>query len=330
MPPTQRPLLPLLSTTIALLVPWAVACNLVDDEPANPVDIGSGDGGQAACLEHAAEIQAECMLPLQFVSIYDQGGSTMIVADDPSVTVGVGPNAWLVQVSAEADYIGTYQFDGETCTVGCGLCQPGESLCHTGFDDEGLPECGLCIPWDTPNPGVECATFAASPACAGGADDGTDSGEGEQTDEDSGGADGTGSDDGFIDDEVPLEYDCAQWDPTGAVALDIRGNATVDAALVEEVAMHYGDPLADCDGIKFTQLSNGYFALSEMASTGLLAQMGLVPGDTIVAINGEKMSGLDAIAEMAIDLFLGSHITSRFTLTIGRGRSYIERTIRVR
>ena len=61
--------------------------------------------------------------------------------------------------------------------------------------------------------------------------------------------DETGADDDMDEPGALPEYDCAQWDPNGAVTLDVKGNAIVDAAIVEEIAVHYGDPLADCDDV---------------------------------------------------------------------------------
>jgi len=67
-----------------------------------------------------------------------------------------------------------------------------------------------------------------------------------------------------------------------------------------------------------------------MAPKGLLAQMGLRPGDTILAIDGERMNDLDTIAATAFDLFLGRRVTSGFTLAIHRGPEIIAKAVRLR
>lgn len=79
-----------------------------------------------------------------------------------------------------------------------------------------------------------------------------------------------------------------------------------------------------------TTALNGGFAVARMTNTGLLAQMGLRVNDVILAIDGEPMTDIDTIAATTVDLFLGSRVTSGFTLTIGRGREVIAKAVRVR
>jgi hypothetical protein len=324
------------STTIVciaatLFAAGLTACNLVDDEPPedpNEQATTDGEAGQAECLEIAEQIQSQCLPPQQFIAMWDEGNSSMILVDDPAASVGIGPGGWLVQVASSADYIGSYHFDGDTCTIGCGWCQPGQSLCHSGFDEDGLPSCMMCVPAETPDPGEQCAQHLQ--ACMGAGDDGLDeTGADDDTSSDEG-LDETGSDGDTGETQGLLEYDCSQWQPSGAVTLDARGNVIVDAALVEELAVHYGDPLADCDDTSFRHTSTGHFAIVRMATNGLLAQMGLVPNDVILAIDGEPMTDIDTVAATAVDLFLGSRVTSGFTLTIGRGRESIAKAVRVR
>jgi hypothetical protein len=310
------------------LVMGANACNLVDDQPTDPIDHTGTDGGagEAACLEAAVEVQSQCVSPLQFVAVWDEGNSTMILADDPAAAVGVGPNGWLVKIVSSADYVGTYQFDGGNCTIGCGWCQPGQSLCYTGLDENGVPDCMLCIEGWVPDPGAQCALHVA--ACPDGLDD-TGGGEGLDETGADGDLDETGA--GLLDDgEEPAHYDCSHWDPVGAVTRDPRGSRIVDAAIVEEIAAHYGDPLADCDGTSFKQQPDGYFAVATIATNGLLAQLGLLPGDAILAIDGVPMNDIDILASTAVELFMGSRVTSGFTLAVGRGRERFAWSIQVR
>jgi hypothetical protein len=164
----------------------------------------------------------------------------------------------------------------------------------------------------------------------GAGDDGLDETGADGDSDSDDGLDETGSDGGTGETGGLLEYDCSQWKPSGAVTLDARGNVAVDAALVEEIAVHYGDPLAVCDDTSFRQTSTGHFVIARMATNGLLAQMGLLPDDVILAIDGEPMIDIDTIAATTVDLFLGSRVTSGFTLTIGRGREVIAKAVRVR
>jgi hypothetical protein len=150
-------------------------------------------------------------------------------------------------------------------------------------------------------------------------------GDGDGDGDGGGGADTTGGDDAGV-----LDYDCADWDPSGAVTRDARGNAIVDGALVEELAAHFGDPLADCDDTAFYRQSDGYFAVSRRSQKGVLAQIGIEPGDVILALDGVAMDDLDQIAKATVDLFLGHRITSGFSLTIARGRTKLVRQILVR
>jgi hypothetical protein len=306
------------------------ACNLVDDEPPTTTNNQETDGmAVSECQAQLEAVAPECLPGMQVFATYDEGSSNVLLVDDPAVSVGVGPNAWLIQVSGSADYIGSYQHEGESCSFGCSWCQAGESLCHSGLDENGVPQgCTLCIPWGVPDLGVQCGQFMAACQDEGLDETGSDGGL-DETGPD-GGLDETGPDGGINEPEGLLEYDCAQWEPNGAVTLDAKGNATVDAAIVEEIVVHHGDPLADCDGTTIRRRSDGYFAIGSMAPNGLLAQMGLQPGDTILAIDGQPMNDLDTIAATAVDLFLGSRITSGFFLAIRRGPEIIAKGVRVR
>lgn len=317
------------SITVALFAAGVTACNLVDDEPDEPIESGTdGSAGAAECLAMVEQVQSQCMPPQQLISIWDEGNSSMILVDDPAASIGIGPSGWLVQVNSAADYIGSYQFEGDDCTVGCGWCQPGQSLCHSGVGEDGFPGCMLCLEAGTPDPGAQCALILE--ACNGAGDGGLDeTGDDGGLDETGSGVDEIGDDDAG-ETEGMLGYDCAQWDPTGAVILDVRGNAVVDATIIEEIAVHYGDPLADCDDTSFHVRSDGSFAISSMSPDGLLAQMGLQPGDAILAIDSVAMRDIDTIAATAFDLFLGSRVTSGFSLTIGRGREHIVTMVHVR
>jgi hypothetical protein len=246
---------------------------------------------------------------------WDGADYNMLLIDDPKVSLGVGGGV-LINASSSADYIGNYHFDGGSCTIGCGWCQPGQSFCFKEFDDDGFPVCGACI-----EPGEDAATVCEDflLACQGTDPTGADTtGSSESTGAETDGADTSG---GALGDEPPpLEYDCAGWDPVDAVSIDGRGVVYVDPTVVEAIATNYGDPLALCDDTRFSRRSDGHYQVSRMASTGVLAQMGLRPGDVVLYLDGEPMSSLDAIARATADLFYDDRPASRFTLTIQRGR----------
>lgn len=67
-----------------------------------------------------------------------------------------------------------------------------------------------------------------------------------------------------------------------------------------------------------------------MANNGLLAQLGLRPGDTIVALDGKAMADVDTIANTAVSLFLAEKVTRGFTVTYRRGRSKSQIRVLVR
>lgn len=318
----------------AVLLAGLTACNLVDDEPP---DLGhdsdtDGEAGQAECLAAAEQIQSQCLPPQQFIAMWDEGNSSMILVDDPAASVGIGPGGWLVQVGSSADYIGSYQFDGDTCTIGCGWCQPGRSLCHSGFDENGLPACMMCIPADTPDPGEQCAAPSIS-RCAW-----------QPT---------MGGSTRRVVRPTPAptvaptrpEPVATRARPRACSSTTARsGNrrepwCSTHAATCSSTPRSWRRsrctmaalcPTATERAFGSHRPSTGHFAIARMTTTGLLAQMGLRPDDVILAIDGDPMTGIDTIASTTVDLFLGSRVTSGFTLTIGRGREVIAKAVRVR
>ena len=80
------------------------ACDLVDYEPPEDPNEQDADGqaGEAECLEIAEQIQSQCLPPQQFIAMWDEGNSSMILVGDPAANVGIGPGGWLVQVASSA------------------------------------------------------------------------------------------------------------------------------------------------------------------------------------------------------------------------------------
>jgi hypothetical protein len=312
MPPDRSDYPPSLGRlAAALLASLVLACSLVDDDQPPPVgDTGVEPGICSAQLEAA---KAQCLPGMVFESIIEGGGGTVILIDDPGAAVGVGPNGWLVQVAAEADYVASYQFEGPTCTAVCGWCARGQSICHQGFDASGTPVgCVLCLPHDVPDPGAQCAEFMA--ACVG--VDGT-------------GPDGDGADETGADSEA-MAFDCRDWALAEAVVVDGRGTVIVDAGVVEMAAVHFGEPLAQCDGTRFRRRADGYFEVSALSASGLLAQIGLEHGDAILEIDGEPMQEADRLIAKAMELFLGARPASELTLVVERREQAVTTNIQIR
>lgn len=304
--------------TTALLASGVLACSLVDDEPPG-VDTDDVDGVPEACHAQYELAQAKCLPGMQFESMVDGAGGSVILVDDPGAAVGVGPDAWLVQVSTEADYIASYQFDGATCTVGCGWCDTGESMCHQGFNENGYPVgCFMCLPYGTPDVGAQCADFMA--ACVGL----------DETGANDDGADETGADTEAMEVADADTFDCRDWDLDEAVVVDERGGVSIDAAIVELAAAHLGEPLAKCDGTRFRRRSDGYFEVSALVGDGLLARIGLEQGDVILELDDEPMRETDLVVSKAMDLFMGARPASKLTLVVSRGGKAITKAIQIR
>ena len=64
---------------------------------------------------------------------------------------------------------------------------------------------------------------------------------------------------------------------------------------------------------------DGHFEISSLAARGLLARIGLEPGDTILTLDGDPMPGADRLGSKAMDLF---DLTDA-----SRGRPAVERIL---
>jgi hypothetical protein len=169
----KRPSKIIASIAAAGLGIGVTACNFVDDEPSSPAGDSTVEesGGGSDCLEQLEAAEAQCLPGMQFFATYDEG-STMIMAGAPGASIELGHGAWLIRVDGPGDYVGTYQQEGESCSVGCGWCQPGESLCHSGLDEDGVPRgCMLCLPHDTPDAEGQCMQFIEACHGEGGLDE---------------------------------------------------------------------------------------------------------------------------------------------------------------
>lgn len=280
-------------------------CKVLDDDEPPPIDSG-GDatGGHVrSCVGEALEgLDTACPPPRQWWLEHMGAKSKAVLIDDPEATIGVGPGAWLVRVDSETDYVGTYNHVDEDCDVACGWCLPGQHMCHTGRDAQGEVDCWACIDLGTPNPGMECV--AALEACN---QDGVDETSGGTT-------------------EAIGEYDCTTWRPEEGVRRSNDGMITIDAAMVQEVLLYQGEPLASCDDTRFRRRPDGYFEISKLGEHGLLAAMGLAQGDTIRAMNGKPLNTFDAVMQAAGSLTDGAS----FTATIDRGDVRFDMRVSVR
>ena len=300
-------------------------CNLVDDEPPETTDGGeSGGDGEAVCIAAIEAGAQTCMPPQQFWFDFNGASYNMLLIDDPGASVSV-LGGLLLSVGGSADYIGTYNSEDPDCGVFCGWCQPGQNLCMSAFDAEGNPECLLCMaPSGDPSADQEaCEDHLA--VCLGAAESGTDSGgldESGGADDESGGADDESGDDGGV---APY-YDCAWWDPVGAVTFDAAGRAYIDTYVLDDVIDYFGHPLSQCDGTQFSLTSSGHFKISRLAAGGVLDQLGLQRNDVLVKSNGVELDDLEAIADLTIDLFYDQP-ASWFTLTYQRRKATHQLTV---
>jgi hypothetical protein len=281
-------------------------CKLLDDDEP-PTTAGGTDGDtnteDRSCVEL---VEAACDPGMSVWMNYSEGASNAVLIDDPYATVGVGPGAWLVRVDSETDYVGTYHDDGEGCEFACAWCETGQLMCHGGLTDQGVQGCVMCFPDGLPDVGDQCAAVQA--ACVEGRED-------EGLDETGGGTT-----------EAIGEYDCTTWQPAEGVQRGRDGTITVDAALVDEVFLYQGEPLASCDDTRFRRRSDGYFEISKLGSHGLLVAMGLARGDALLAVSGNPMNNFDAVMEAA-RMFA---VDTSFTVTIGRGDERFDMDVSVR
>ena len=147
-----------------------LACSSGDDMPSGMGESSPTADDSAECATQLEEARAKCLPGMNVQATVEEGDSSIVLIDEPGATVRVGPNAWLVKAGGEGSYVASRHFDGTTCAVACGWCQPGQSLCHQGFDDMDYPiGCMMCLPYDTPDIEDQCATFIA--ACNGVDDD---------------------------------------------------------------------------------------------------------------------------------------------------------------
>lgn len=296
----------------ALLVVYVTtACNLVDDEPPStsgttdqPADNSTDTAG--ACIEAANN---SCPPPYQSaVQWIDQGGSVVLL-DDPAATITLASGALLVRVNSSVDFVGTYEDNGAGCTATCSFCLPGQSLCMTGFDDNGYPECFMCLEFDGSDVEAVCNTYAETCLAGGNADTGGE--------EDTGALDETGS---------SANYDCTGWTST-ATAID-ETIAVIDRSIVNELLATGGLPLSECEDTRFRSRSDGYFQLSSRSPDGLLALMNLEIGDTFLKFNNEPLNSVDAILD-AVNHLASSDQPSTFQLIIHRGTTDIAKTVQL-
>jgi hypothetical protein len=125
-------------------------------------------------------------------------------------------------------------------------------------------------------------------------------------------------------------FACSVVDDDEPPVADTGGESGPDAAIVELAAVHFGEPLAKCDGTRFRRRSDGYFEISALAASGLLARIGLERGDIIFAVDGESMHGADRVVSKAMDLFMGARPASEVTLVALRGGEIVNKLVRIR
>lgn len=145
---------------LTVLVSLATACTFDDaddsDTPWEPSQTDDGTAEPDECLASVEQVQSTCEPPQQLFFMFD-AGTSMVLVDDPLASMQVGPGAWLVEVPTASHYVGSQHYDDGHCSAGCGYCQPGQSLCHSGAFAADVSGCMLCLPWGTPDADDQCA-----------------------------------------------------------------------------------------------------------------------------------------------------------------------------
>lgn len=121
---------------------------------------GSGGGASAGCQAAVDEHFAACIAGGEswFLDTETPGGRA-IPRDDPSA---IPLDGGVFLPVAAYDWVGSYGFDGGTCTAGCATCQRGQGACMGTPTAEGRPSCLFCITGDDADPLAACAGFLAA------------------------------------------------------------------------------------------------------------------------------------------------------------------------
>ncbi len=315
---------------LAAATQWMTACNLIDDEPGPRPgeDTGGSADDDQKCLDAAQALdELHCASGYTPQLHYDGGGSTIIEIDDPALAVGLSVGL-LVGFGAgtKADWVGYKVTQNTVCTFGCFIgCQSGQDGCV------GDPELNGCLWCADSIEQQECSDFVASCEPAEPDDDGglDETGGGEGLDE-TGGEETSGG--------VMGEADgCGQWHPE-AVRRSVPGGAFhVPQALVDQLVLGNAEVLAECDGVRLRQGSDGRWVISKMRRRGLLGALGLQVGDEIRALDGKELDSIDASVGVLMASFLAEDGNPRqfstghpgFSLEVRRGERRFEVGLKV-
>ena len=314
---------PYVTTFLAALAQWATACNVVevDDEPRPEPGQDTGDPADdhQECLDAVQVLpELDCRPGYTPQLHYVDGGSTAIDVDDPAVAAGLSVGLLFgFGAGAKADWVGYDITQNSVCVVGCFIgCQPGQTGCV------GDPDVTVGCLWC--GDGIEqqaCTEFVS--ACQPG--DPEDDGGLDET----GGGETTG---GVM--EAP--YDCGQWHPE-AIRQPVAGGAFhIPQAIVDELVLGVAEPLAECDGLRLRQASDGHWGISRMNNPGLLGALGLRVGDELRMLDDIELDSLGALASV-LARFIAEDGTPRqlgvghpgFTLRVRRGERDFVRQLRV-
>jgi hypothetical protein len=137
-----------------------------DDEPDDPDEVTDAStdapvgGGIDVCQAAADEHFAACIAGGEawFLDTDTPGGHA-IPRDDPSA---MPLDGGVFLPVAASDWVGSYGFDGGTCTVGCATCQRGQAACMGTLTADGRPSCLFCIPAAEADPQAACVGFLAA------------------------------------------------------------------------------------------------------------------------------------------------------------------------
>ena len=111
-----------LMVSLTASAPWAIACNLIDDEPGTVSgdDTGGLSGAEACAKEFEAMLELGCPPGSYPWQDFDGGTSTIVQLDDPGARVGLGVGLVVhFGGGVGADWVGYHVTQNATCSTAC-------------------------------------------------------------------------------------------------------------------------------------------------------------------------------------------------------------------
>jgi hypothetical protein len=285
------------TSALATTAWWAMACNIVDDQP-TPTTVGDTGASSLSeeCTQRFEALIASGCPPGSLPQVHQDGGtSKVLLIDDPAAQAGLGVGLVVhFGANADADWVGYHIYQNGDCTVGCFLpqCAEGQNGCFASWLSGGI-----CSHYCTSDPIDQLACDELQQACL---DAEAEHGPGGSTGDDDGGLDDTGGGDAETTGGIMLDepYDCTLWNPQAVLPPEPGGPLLVPQALVDQLVLANADPLTACDGVRLRQGIGGHWTISRMRHPGLLGALGLQVGDQLESLDGLALDSLHALARV--------------------------------